>query len=188
MFSQSFVEEDISCLHRTHKFCVGVRSLIPQDGCDLRSLRLEALELDGRCFSTSLEKERNYPEEYWRDLCVEADDRCVIGLFYGVEMVGLTMVFPWEEDPAGRTALFGRSFIKPSFRGKGFSSLLYASRRGWTIEQSRFDKAVVFHRQGNFISEKLNKRYGAEYWFTRKMEWADGRTANGLWYRVKLRS
>ncbi|MGH6822630.1 MAG: hypothetical protein ACRECP_02720 [Methylocella sp.] len=45
---------------------------------------------------------------------------------------------------------------------------------------------MVFHREGNSASKDLNERFGGRYAATRAMQWADGQTAPGLWYRIDL--
>jgi RimJ/RimL family protein N-acetyltransferase len=163
-----------------------VRALTESDYRDFREVRLEALRLDGRYFATSYEEERNYTNDQWRHLSTESLDNCVIGLFDGEELIGITRVAKWDEDQHGHTALFGRSYIKPEYRGKGLAALLYEARLDWARHNPQFKRAVVFHREGNTVSKHINERYGARYWMTRPMQWADGQTADGFWYQIDL--
>ena len=163
-----------------------VRILAETDFARYRRLRLEALELDGRFFASSYVEEKNYTDNQWKRLSAERPDNCVIGLFSGDKMIGMTRVIRWDEDPLGQTVLFGRSYIKPEYRGRGLASLLYEARLEWARRIPNVKSAVVFHRVGNTTSKHINEKNGAKYWLTRPMQWADGETADGLWYRVPL--
>lgn len=159
-----------------------VRPLKSSDFLSLRGIRLEALAIDGRFYATSYEKERSLSSDKWCSLCIENEGRCILGLFDNKSLIGITMVLPWDEDKD--TALLGRTYIKHNYRRLGLSSLLYRGRLNWVKEASRYSSATVFHRRGNFISEKVNKRHGAVPWFSKQMSWANGQSDTGIWYKI----
>ncbi len=165
-----------------------VKILSSEDALSFKEIRLEALWYEGKFFASSYEEESLLPMTYWLQWCSSSEEQCAIGLFKGEkEIIGITTAMAWEEDPTGHTALFGKSYIRMGYRGQGLSPYLYKARLLWAEQNRRFFSAVVFHREGNYISETVNKKYGAEYWRTIPMKWGDGQTANGLWYRIPLK-
>ncbi|MER2519935.1 MAG: GNAT family N-acetyltransferase [Bdellovibrionales bacterium] len=156
------------------------------DYLKVKKIRLEALENDGRYFATSYEEEKSYSDAQWRQWIAESPENCVIGVFVGDELVGITTVTKWEEDVTGKTAKFGRSYIRPDSRGQGLANLLYQKRMDWAKQQRRYTSAVVFHRDGNELSKHINTKFGAKYYFTRPMRWANGETADAHWYKTLL--
>ncbi len=164
-----------------------VRVLSARDSADFREIRLEALLIDGRYFAASYEEEKDYTDDHWMRWCTERPDNCVMGLFAETELVGITTAMSWGEDATGRTVFFGRSFIKPEYRGKGLAALLYGARIDWAKKNPLYTEGVVFHREGNWLSKQINEKFGARYWQTRSMRWADGQVADALWYKIQLR-
>jgi RimJ/RimL family protein N-acetyltransferase len=165
---------------------IELRSLTPDDAPAFRAIRLEALKRDGRYFAASYQAEAAQPLDAWRDRCAETDRQCVIGLVDHGALVGITAVSPWDEDATGQTALFGSSYIVPPYRGRDLAPALYAERLHWAAATGSYRRAVVFHRESNWPSKHLNERFGGRYWRAQPMQWADGQTATGLWYRIDL--
>jgi hypothetical protein len=62
---------------------------------------------------------------------------------------------------------------------------LYAKRLHWAAAHD-YRRAVLFIRDGNLALKALHELFGARYWRTCPMQWADGQTAAGLWYRIDL--
>lgn len=164
---------------------VELRPLKIADAPAFRAIRLEALKYEGRYFAASYEKEAARTLDAWRALCTETTRRCTIGLFDQRQLVGITAIAPWDEDPTGQTALFGSSYLTPTHRGRGLAPALYAERPRWAAAHA-YRRAVVFHREGNWPSKELNEKFGGRYWRTEPMQWADGQTAPAHWYRIDL--
>jgi RimJ/RimL family protein N-acetyltransferase len=165
---------------------IDLRSLTPAAAPAFRAIRLEALKYDGRYFAASYQAEAAQPLDAWRALCAETTQRCTLGLFDQTKLVGITAIAPWDEDATGQTALVGSSYIVPPYRGRDLAPALYAERLQWAAATGSYRRAVVFHREGNWPSKHLNERFGGRYWRTQPMQWADGQTAPGLWYRIDL--
>jgi len=164
-----------------------VRTLTGADGNAFKALRLQALENEGRFFAASYEDEKKLSDGQWRERCTPARDHCLVGIFKEDELIGATAAMKWDGDLGGRTALFRTSYIRPDDRGKGLSSLLFTSRILWAKRDGRFDSALLFHREGHWIGELL-KHMGAreEPALRRPVQWANGETADAIWYRMNL--
>jgi len=164
------------------------RVLTPGDARKLREVRLEALQKEGRLFASSYEIESKFPFENWESKCTEDDKHCAIGLFDGTELIGITLVLPYDKDTSGKTGLLGQSYIKREYRGKGLGNLLYSVRIKWVLEKSSFQHAIVYVRDGNDVSTVLNRKTGAQYVETREMMCGDGQMALWHWYKFPLDS
>jgi RimJ/RimL family protein N-acetyltransferase len=164
-----------------------LRMLKPGDCKAFRAVRLEALKQDGKFFAASYDEEVEFSDEHWRRRCGGDPEHGVVGLFDENELVGVSGVSRWQEDDKGMTALFGSSYVKPAYRGKGLAGLLYLERVQWARRDTRYAQSMVFHREGNQASRVVNQRCGAQYCWTRPMRWADGQTAEALWYRIALK-
>jgi GNAT superfamily N-acetyltransferase len=105
---------------------VTVRVLEEDDWSDYRRMRLSALETDPDAFVATLEEEREYPEERWRDR-IRRSRRLVAsaeGEDVGVASVGAAR----DEDGIidGVAELFGM-WVRPGARGSGIASHLVAA-------------------------------------------------------------
>lgn len=165
-----------------------MRTLTARDANAFAALRLGALQRDGWFFAASYDDEKKLTASQWRERCTPTRDQCLIGIFKQDELIGATAAMKWEEDPEGRTALFRSSYIRPDERGRGLSSLLVSSRVLWAKQHGGFDSAVIFHREGHWIGQML-KGVGAreEPGLRRPTQWANGETADSIWYRLGLR-
>ena len=162
--------------------------LFPSDAHKLREIRLEALQKEGRLFASSYEIESKYPLEDWERKCTQDGAHCVMGLFDGADLIGISLVLPYDNDTSGKTGLLGQSYIKREYRGKGLGNLLYSARMKWILEKSSFENAVVYIRDGNDVSTALNRKAGAQYLETREMMCGDGQLAPWHWYKFPLDS
>jgi hypothetical protein len=166
--------------------CVYARVLLPGDAHKLREVRLEALRKDGHLFASSYEIESEFPFENWEWKCTEDSKHCVIGLFDGTDLIGISLVLQYDNDTSGKTGLLGQSYIKSEYRGKGLGNLLYSARMKWILERSSFENAVVYVREGNDVSTALNRKAGAQYLESKEMMCGDGQVALWHWYSFPL--
>jgi GNAT superfamily N-acetyltransferase len=164
-----------------------VRELTADDAGAFRALRLTALQKEGRYFAASYDDERKLTDAAWRERCVATRDQCLIGIFKQHELIGVTAAMKWDNDASSRTALFRSSYIRPEERGQGLSSMLFTSRILWAKKDGRFTEALLFHREGHWIAKAL-KHLGAveDPSLRRPMQWANGDTADAIWYRLNL--
>lgn len=164
---------------------ITIRPLTAADVSAFRALRLEAVAKDGLYFATSYEAEATRPPDAWREQCAEVNRRCVLGLFDRGQLVGISALEPWSEDASGATVVLRSSYIAPTYRGQGLAKPLFATRLQWAAAHD-YRCAVLFIREGNAASTGLHVQFGARYWFTKPMQWADGKTAPAHWYQIDL--
>ena len=145
---------------------VYTRVLLPSDAQNLREVRLEALQKEGRLFASSYAIESKFPFENWERKCTEDDKHCAMGLFAGAGLIGISLVVPYDNDTSGKTGLLGQSYM----------------------EKSSFESAVVYVRDDNGVSIALNRKAGAQYLETREMMCGDGQLALWHWYKFPLAS
>ena len=167
---------------------IHTRVLLPSDAQNLREVRLDALQKEGRLFASSYDIESEFPFEYWERKCTDDGKHCAMGLFDGAGLIGISLVVPYDNDTSGKTGLLGQSYIKHEYRGKGLGNLLYSARMKWILEKSSFESAVVYVRDGNGVSTALNRKAGAQYLETREMMCGDGQLALWHWYKFPLDS
>ena len=164
---------------------ITIRPLTAEDAPAFRAIRLEAVAKDGSFFATTYEAEAARTLAGWRDLCAEINRRCVLGLFDTGKLVGISALEPWGEDSSGATVVLRSSYIAPAYRGRGLAKPLFAARLQWAADHD-YRHAVLFIREGNAASTGLHLHFGARPWFTKSMEWADGKIAPGHWYQIDL--
>lgn len=113
-------------------------------------------------------------------------DHQAFGLFDGEQFIGITAVFTDRGDASGATAHLAMSFIKPEYRGKGFSRMLYGARLEWVAAHPKFNKIVVSHRASNEASRRANQRYGFMPTGSEPHLWPDGETEDQVFYEKRL--
>jgi RimJ/RimL family protein N-acetyltransferase len=161
------------------------RALGIADWPDLRRIRLEALLSDPGAFHSSHAAELGRTDEDWRRL-IAAPGQRVFGLFAGGALVGIGAVFSHRDDPSGRTALFGMSYIRRGYRGCGLARLLHEARLDWVRSQPQFRVVRVSHRASNLASGRAIVRSG--FAFLKRVErvWPDGISEDELLYELML--
>lgn len=164
---------------------VHIRPLRHSDWEAFRDFRLAALLAEPGVFSSSYEKEVDYPPRRWQRTILGPTNQA-FGLFDGEEFVGITAVFTHRDDPSGETAHLAMSFIKPEYRGKGLSGMLYEARLEWVAAHPKFNKIVVSHRASNEASRRANQRYGFVPIGREPHTWPDGETEDQVFYERRL--
>lgn len=141
-----------------------IRALGAADWESVRDIRLLALKSERGMFCSSYELESEYLPERWQadlaDFIDRARDRRVFGLFDAAELIGITGVWTWKDDPTAQTAIFGWSYIKPAYRGRGLTAHLYRARLDWVAARPHFKRIVVSHRKSNESSRRAIQRFG----------------------------
>jgi len=161
-----------------------IRPLSSSDMSAFRAIRLEAIQSDPSVFAASYEEEKARTAQQWRELAKETNERCWIGVFNEGELVGITAAMKWTGDASGKSAIFRSSYVKPEYRGRGLASKLCDARAEWA-DKNGYNVAMLFHREGHWIA-KVVKEFGGVYHHTEPMRFADGSTANAIWYKKDL--
>jgi RimJ/RimL family protein N-acetyltransferase len=162
-----------------------VRALGIADWPDFRRIRLEALLSDPGAFHSNHAAELGRADDHWRRL-IAAPGQRVFGLFAGGALAGIGAVLSHRDDPSGRTALFGMSYIRREYRGCGFARLLHEARLDWVRSQPQFRAVQVSHRASNLASGRAIARSGFAFLGRVERVWPDGIAEDELLYELTL--
>src|SRR5512139_1255441 len=95
----------IESSHTTSRdMTITIRALEPDEWEQFSYVRLAALKAAPGVYGTRYEDALSRTEPVWRNT-VKGPSNQSFGLFDGRDLVGITSVFPWDEDPTGRTAI-----------------------------------------------------------------------------------
>lgn len=177
----------------TAEFKLSVRQLDKGDASAFRAIRLKALQEEGEKFGPTYENEVRLTYAEWEARVTPTADTRVFGLFNNESLVGIMRVARWDEDPSGQTALWGQAYVLPEYRGRRdaagekFSAPLYAARTRFTFdEHPRYTSAVTFIRQDNEPSQKPHLKHGAEFLYSRTMDWPGREPVQWNFYRITV--
>lgn len=164
---------------------ITIRPLEADEWKQFRDVRLAALKAVPGVYGTRYEDAVSRTEAVWRST-VKGPSNQSFGLFDGQVLVGITSVFPWEEDPTGRTAMLASSFIMDAYRGRRLSRMLYDIRIAWIKEHGEFSRIVVGHRASNWPSRRASQHYGFAPFRRAPHAWPDGTTEDEIFYEMKI--
>lgn len=155
-----------------------VRRLFVDDWQANRAIRLEALtECPGNYF-TSLAEAQARSDDQWRGMLMSAT-LVVFGLFDGEQLAGITAIGRECDD----TATLAMSYIRPAWRRRGYSGLLYKARLDWAREH-KVRRILVSHRASNAPSRHAIARHGFLPTGTRPHRWPDGTVEDDVGYEL----
>jgi RimJ/RimL family protein N-acetyltransferase len=163
-----------------------VRPVVVDEWRKLADIRLEALKNHPDVYASTFVRESEFSEAEWQDW-LSQNGKCVFGLYDDGVLIGITGVWTHQNDPSGATAVFGASYIRPDYRRRGLSGLLYGARLEWALRNQAWRKVVVAHREGNEASRRANQKSGFK--LTHKdvnAQWPDGTFADQCWYQLDL--
>lgn len=164
---------------------IAIRPLDPDEWEVFRDLRLAALKAEPGVYGARYEVTAQRTEAVWRNN-VRGEHNQSFGLFDGAQLIGITSVFRWDEDPSGRTAILASSFIQPAYRGRKLSRLLYEARFDWLRRRGDFTRVVVGHRLSNEPSRRANQHYAFTEFRRTTHTWNDGVTEDEVFYELDL--
>ena len=162
-----------------------MRPLTQSEWVIVKDLRLTALKTEPGVFVSSFDSESIQSARQWQET-IQGADHQVFGLFYRVQLIGLTAVFTYRDDPTGQTALLAYSFINPQYRGLGLSRLLYEGRLSWIKTHPQFNRIIVSHRASNERSRRAILRHGFKMSGESERTWPDGTTDREIFYDKNL--
>lgn len=166
---------------------ISIRKLTEDDWQKLSRIRLKALQSDPFVFGSSYEKESQFTEDDWRTH-LQSNDSAVFVIFEDKTPIGMTGISVFREDATNKTAILWGSWLKPEFRGKGLSDLMYKTRINWAKEHPGIERIIVSHRASNLASKHANQKHGFVFTRTHEKVWADGATEDEVWYELKIKS
>lgn len=149
------------------------------------AMRLEAVRNYPNFFGGHYHDELKLGEAQWRGW-IASDTSRMFGLFDGTELIGITGIVSDREDKTGRTALLISSYIKPEYRGRGLSSLLYQARIDYARAHPLWNRMVVSHRDTNETSRRANQRHGFTFTHRISKDWPDGTTGDNVFYERRI--
>ncbi len=148
---------------------------------------MHALRTEPGRFFSALGDETGHGDEHWMQLAAGDEKHQLFGLFDGEQLVGISGVFVDRNDPTGRTASLGMSYILPAYRGRGLVARLYEARLAWARARPKFFRAVVGHRASNEPSRRAIVRCGFTWTETKPYSWPDGTDEEHVGYELLLR-
>ena len=163
---------------------MSLRRLGPEDWRAVRAVRLAGLREAPGNFFASMEQAQALPDRYWADLLAQ-ETTALFGAFAGEDLVGLTGIFTDRDDPSGRTALLGMTYLAPAHRGSGVGHRFFAERLSWARERG-FARVIVSRRASNEPSRRAIERAGFERTGARRHGWPDGGEEDDVQYELWL--
>ncbi|MDD9911973.1 MAG: GNAT family N-acetyltransferase [Alphaproteobacteria bacterium] len=164
---------------------VSSRVLTPEDWEILREIRLYALRESAHAFGSNYQREAAFTEEQWVER-LASKRSAIFGLFSeGGELIGIGCILQSEED-ASRAGLF-MAYIRPEYRKKGLSKLLYEERIAWAKNHPEVSVIFTHNRKKNIAAQQMNQSFGfVKVAETEPRQWADGAVERELIYELRL--
>ncbi|NML06158.1 GNAT family N-acetyltransferase [Sphingomonas sp. G-3-2-10] len=164
---------------------IATRRLTVADWQANRAIRIEAVAANPGLYFTTLAELEARSDDAWRAM-LENPDLAIFGLYDGDLLVGVTAAYvDRDADPTGRTAGLAMSYIRPAWRGRGLTSLLYAPRLDWAREQG-CARIHVTHRASNIPSMRAILRHGFVLTGREVHLWPDGEEEENCRYELML--
>ena len=165
---------------------IQTRVLTMQDAMALRSIRLEALNNEGRFYTANRTAEMARTAHDWQAAVQETRERAFFGAFMRKDLVGIMEIVKSSGDPLGRTARFCSAYLKPLYRHTGAAAELYKAREIWAEEHGYREAVCTIHHE-NYLSAHLHIKNGAQQFASELLPFADGSLASAIWYCKQLK-
>lgn len=163
-----------------------IKRLNEKDWREFSQIRLQALQSDPQVFGSNYKREAKFTEADWRER-LRAKDNAIFLIHAGDAPIGMTSVSIDRDDPTGKTALLWGSWLARSFRGKGFSKLMYQTRIEWAKAQPKVERIIVSHRASNLASGRANQKHGFVVTHKTEKTWTDGITEDEIFYELRIK-
>jgi len=160
---------------------ISIREAKPEDWKIYSSLRLEALQESPRVFGGAFAEESRYSAQQWMEW-LHPHLKAIFVLSDGKQPIGFTAMMTDRECPA--TGHFIASYIKPEYRGRRLSDMLFKARTALALEMKDWKKVVTCHREGNEVSQRAIMRNGFVLKDIVSTQWPDGTTGNRYDYEL----
>lgn len=152
---------------------LSIRTLSPADWQIFSAMRIKAVDMHTGLFQTHPDDARAEPPEVWKET-LDGQGKQVFGVFDGENLIGITAVFTWREDPSGQSGVMAMSFLEPAYRGRGLAAELYKARIDFALSHKLWGRLVCAHRQGNEPSRRAMIARGFKHIETKEIDWPDG--------------
>lgn len=159
-----------------------VKKLTTNDWQEYRAIRLEALAAHPNFFSPSRD-ETQLTETDWKQR-LSNQNAASFGLYAEGELIGLTGIF--RDHTELKTAHLVSSYIKPKFRKKGLSRLLYEERIKWAKAQKDVQILLVDHNEENEPSMKAHQKFGFKFFKSYEETTLAGLVKKVLSYKLEI--
>jgi ribosomal protein S18 acetylase RimI-like enzyme len=139
---------------------VQVRRIRPEEWAGHRELRLRALSCDPLAFGSTLTREREFPDDLWKERTARGASSTESALFVAAAgptgLVGMASVVFFE----GRWHLFGM-WVEPNYRGQGVGGRLLDAGTAWlrTVAPGQPLHLEVNPKQGGAVRLYEGRRF-----------------------------
>jgi len=163
-----------------------IRALTQEDWQAFKAMRLEALKAHEGVFGSYYAIEAEYPDEHWLET-LDGERKQVFGAFDKGQLIGLSAVFTYRNDPAGKTALCAMWYMRESYRGTGLFNRMVQKSVEWAKAQPQFETIITGHRDGNEASRRANQKAGFVFTHKEMRTWPDGLDADEYFYEIRIK-
>lgn len=166
---------------------IHIRALEHSEWKNLRNVRLEAVTNHPNYFLSNPEQTKALSEKDWKRR-IESNASRIFGLYNPslkqCQLIGITGIFiPPEQQ---NTACLVMSYIKPEYRGNGYSSMFFDARFDWALSNNTLEILKVCHREGNHPSQHAITKHGFKFIGKEQIEWPDGTIDTEYQYELNL--
>jgi len=162
---------------------ITIRELCDDEWPIYSALRLESLRDCPNFFGGKVDVEEKYSPQEWINW-LSPNRQALFGLFDEDMPIGLTGLLVLSEGPSAIHLV--ASYIRPAYRGRGLSHMLYEARIKWAVKNGAWKKAVTRHREGNEASRRANQKHGFSLARITRETWSDNMVDNRYEYELDL--
>lgn len=150
-----------------------------------KAMRLEAVKDHSNVFLDNIDMASQYDDGYWIDTVGDSYNGAIFGLYDGNNVIGLAGVFRYRESKKD-SVVFGMSYIRENYRGRGLSKLLYKARIDWASSQNGIKLIIASHREGNKESRASIIKHGFKLIKMEEKTYGDGTSDVSYMYGLKI--
>lgn len=165
---------------------ITIRQLKPDEWAVLKDVRLTALLTDPRVFGSRYEEECHKDESEWRAQ-LSSPKVALFVLFDGNSPIGMTAISYNKDDPEQKSAILWGSWLRPEYRKRGLSDMMYKARLTWVEAQPDIKSIYVGHRASNAASRSAIQKHGFKFTHADAKTWHDGVTEDDMRYELTIR-
>lgn len=165
---------------------ITIRKFEEADWPILKEIRLKALKTDPGVFGSNWQAESIMTDAEWCGWLTN-ENAASFGIFDKNEIIGMTGIAIYRDDPTGKKAILWGSWLEPAYRKKGVSSQMYKARIEWARKHPTCESIIVSHRASNAASKRANQKHGFVFTHSVRKTWPDGLEDDDLFYELVLK-